>query len=127
MFELQQQQEEYQEQEDLRELQESSSSRDINIKILKQFFHWIVSHSGLWNSTVGRDFIYSIESLESGISVIDQIITPKEEEIRPLMYVVAEENRNQGMEPYEQGLVRQIERDNIVDAQPHVNLQRNRK
>lgn len=125
MFELQQQQDDYQEQEDLRELQESS--RDINIKILKQFFHWIISHSGLWNSSVGRDFIYSIESLESGISVIDQIISPKEEEILPPMYVIVEENRNQGMEPYEQGLVRQIERDNIVDAQPHVNLQRNRK
>lgn len=118
MFETQQQEED---QELSIELQATK-----DIKILKQIFHWVISHSGLWNSSMGRDFIYSIESLENGISVIDHIISPKEEEVWPSMDVFGE-GRNFVMEPYEQGLVRQIERDNIVNAQPQVNMQRNCK
>ncbi|XP_063707524.1 BTB/POZ domain-containing protein 6-B isoform X4 [Culicoides brevitarsis] len=62
-------------------LNELDQSYELKI-FFKQIFHWI----SVWNSSVGRDFIYNIESLENGISVIDHILTPKDEE--PL------ENRN---------------------------------
>lgn len=49
--------------------------------IFKQIFHWIT----LWNSSMGRDFIYNIESLENGISVIDHILTPKDDDRWPII------------------------------------------
>lgn len=122
MFEIRLYEDHHEQQDELREFQEEFK----DLKILKQIFHWIISYWGLWNTSVGRDFIGSIESIESGVSIIDHILSTKDEEENWPMEVI-EENQIRSMEPYEQGLVRQIERDNIVDAQPQVNVQRNCK
>lgn len=42
--------------------------------------HWIISQSGEWYSRVNENIKDNLRSLESGVAVIDDILTPKEEE-----------------------------------------------
>lgn len=42
--------------------------------------HWIISQSGAWYAKVNENFQDNLRSLETGVSVIDDILTPKEEE-----------------------------------------------
>lgn len=126
---------------ELRELDDDNSNNQDNVVheldqsyelkiIFKQIFHWI----SLWNSSMGRDFIYNIESLENGISVIDHILTPKDEERWPV--IVDESNcdnnyNNNNLSPREReeesdrmqqerlgGALRVMERNGVVNVQP---------
>lgn len=126
---------------ELRELDDDNSNNHDNVVheldqsyelkiIFKQIFHWI----SLWNSSMGRDFIYNIESLENGISVIDHILTPKDEERWPV--IVDESNcdnnyNNNNLSPREReeesdrmqqerlgGALRVMERNGVVNVQP---------
>lgn len=45
--------------------------------------HWIISQSGAWYSKVNENLQYNLRSLETGVSVIDNILTPKDEEEFP--------------------------------------------
>lgn len=42
--------------------------------------HWVVSQSGAWYSKVNENLQDNLRSLETGVAVIDDILTPKEEE-----------------------------------------------
>lgn len=42
--------------------------------------HWIISQSGAWYAKVNENFQDNLRSLETGVAVIDDILTPKEEE-----------------------------------------------
>lgn len=42
--------------------------------------HWIISQSGAWYSKVNENLQDNLRSLETGVAVIDDILTPKEEE-----------------------------------------------
>lgn len=46
----------------------------------RQLLHWIVSYSNTWYSTLSGELVDNIKSLESGVAVIDHILSPKEEE-----------------------------------------------
>lgn len=82
--------------------------------IFEHIIHWI----SLWNSSMGRDFIYNIESLENGISVIDHILTPKDEE--PTVVVDGDNNLefNENREDMEQEILGGSMQRGIVDVQP---------
>ena len=56
--------------------------------------HWIVSQSGAWYSKVNENLQDNLRSLETGVAVIDEILTPKEEEnpYENQQLVEAEEN-----------------------------------
>lgn len=43
--------------------------------------HWVVSQSGAWYSKVNENLQDNLRSIETGVAVIDDILTPKEEEI----------------------------------------------
>lgn len=43
--------------------------------------HWVVSQSGEWYSKVNENLQDNLRSIETGVAVIDDILTPKEEEI----------------------------------------------
>lgn len=43
--------------------------------------HWLISQSGAWYSKVNENLQDNLRSLETGVAVIDDILTPKEEEI----------------------------------------------
>jgi hypothetical protein len=43
--------------------------------------HWIISQSGAWYSKVNENFQSNLRSLETGVAVIDGILTPQEDEI----------------------------------------------
>lgn len=43
--------------------------------------HWIVSQSGAWYSKVNENFQDNLRSLETGVAVIDDILTPKEDDV----------------------------------------------
>jgi hypothetical protein len=43
--------------------------------------HWIVSQSGAWYSKVNENFQDNLRSLETGVAVIDDILTPKQDEL----------------------------------------------
>lgn len=57
--------------------------------------HWIVSQSGAWYSKVNENLQDNLRSLECGVAVIDDILTPKEEEnpYENQQNVEAEDNR----------------------------------
>lgn len=57
--------------------------------------HWIVSQSGAWYSKVNENLQDNLRSLETGVAVIDDILTPKEEEnpYENQQRVEAEDNR----------------------------------
>lgn len=62
--------------------------------------HWIISQSGAWYSKVNENLQDNLRSLETGVAVIDDILTPKEEEIpyENQQHVEAEEPRfHQGL------------------------------
>lgn len=42
--------------------------------------HWVISQSGAWYSKVNENLQDNLRSLETGVAVIDDILTPKEEE-----------------------------------------------
>lgn len=42
--------------------------------------HWIISQSGAWYAKVNENIQDNLRSLENGVAVIDDILTPKEEE-----------------------------------------------
>lgn len=43
--------------------------------------HWIISQSGAWYTKVNENLQDNLRSLETGVAVIDDILTPKEEEL----------------------------------------------
>lgn len=43
--------------------------------------HWLVSQSGAWYSKVNENLQDNLRSLETGVAVIDDILTPEEEEV----------------------------------------------
>ena len=43
--------------------------------------HWVISQSGAWYSKVNENLQDNLRSLETGVGVIDDILTPKEDEI----------------------------------------------
>ena len=47
----------------------------------RHFLHWIVQQSAAWYSKVNENLQVNLINLESGVAVIDHILTPKEEEI----------------------------------------------
>lgn len=42
--------------------------------------HWVISQSGAWYSKVNENLQDNLRSLETGVAVIDDILTPREEE-----------------------------------------------
>lgn len=42
--------------------------------------HWVISQSGAWYTKVNENLQDNLRSLETGVAVIDDILTPKEEE-----------------------------------------------
>jgi hypothetical protein len=42
--------------------------------------HWIVSQSGLWYSKVNENIQQNLRTIESGVAVIDEILTPQEDD-----------------------------------------------
>lgn len=75
--------------------------------------HWIISQSGAWYSKVNENLQDNLRSLETGVAVIDDILTPKEEEIsyENQQHVEAEEQR------FHQGLF-----ENNDDNDHHINI-----
>lgn len=43
--------------------------------------HWVISQSGAWYSKVNENLQDNLRSLETGVAVIDDILTPKEDEV----------------------------------------------
>lgn len=43
--------------------------------------HWIISQSGAWYSKVNENLQSNLRSLETGVAVIDGILTPQEDEV----------------------------------------------
>lgn len=127
---------------ELRELEDDNNNQDnvqqeldqsYELKIIfKHIFHWIT----LWNSSMGRDLIYNIESLENGISVIDHILTPKDEDRWPIIIddnnfghqnynylnILSAEEREEERERMQQeqlgGSMQVTDRNRIVNVQP---------
>lgn len=42
--------------------------------------HWIVSQSGLWYSKFNENIQQNLRTIESGVAVIDEILTPQEDD-----------------------------------------------
>jgi hypothetical protein len=42
--------------------------------------HWIVSQSGAWYTKVNENLQDNLRSLETGVGIIDEILTPKEDD-----------------------------------------------
>lgn len=66
--------------------------------------HWVISQSGAWYSKVNENLQDNLRSLETGVAVIDDILTPKEEdnhnenheniEVEEVEEILFEENSN---------------------------------
>lgn len=58
--------------------------------------HWVISQSGAWYSKVNENLQDNLRSLETGVAVIDDILTPKEEEnpFENQQNIEIEENQN---------------------------------
>ncbi|CRK95436.1 CLUMA_CG008698, isoform A [Clunio marinus] len=61
--------------------------------------HWIISQSGEWYSKVNENLQDNLRSIESGVAVIDEILTPKEEEVpyENQQYVAIESDQANGI------------------------------
>lgn len=75
--------------------------------------HWIVSQSGEWYAKVNENFQDNLRSLETGVAVIDEILTPKEEE-------TLHENQQNG--DIEENRSNQIEFYQRVGNNHHINV-----
>lgn len=42
--------------------------------------HWIISQSGLWYSKVNDNIQQNLRTIESGVAVLDEILTPPEDD-----------------------------------------------
>ncbi|KAG5673955.1 hypothetical protein PVAND_003951 [Polypedilum vanderplanki] len=43
--------------------------------------HWIISQSGMWYTKFNENIQHNLRTIESGVAVIDEILTPQEDDI----------------------------------------------
>jgi hypothetical protein len=56
--------------------------------------HWIVSQSGAWYSKVNENFQDNLRTFETGVAVIDDILTPRDDEVLEGNRQLMEEEEN---------------------------------
>lgn len=42
--------------------------------------HWLISQSGLWYTKINENLQHNLRTIESGVSVIDEILTPQDDD-----------------------------------------------
>lgn len=42
--------------------------------------HWLISQSGLWYTKIHENLQHNLRTIESGVSVIDEILTPQDDD-----------------------------------------------